>query len=95
VGAQALDSGWEDFLALWFGFNIFVGVFNLVPLLPFDGGHIAIAIYESIASRIRGRKVTVDVVKLMPITVGVVSMLGLLLISAFLLDVYNPIQDPF
>ncbi|MCB0975397.1 MAG: site-2 protease family protein [Actinobacteria bacterium] len=95
VGAQAIDSGWQDLLALWFGFNIFVGVFNLVPLLPFDGGHLAIALYEAVASKLRGRKVTVDIVKLMPITVGVVSVLGLLLVSAFLLDVYNPIQDPF
>ena len=28
--------------------NVFVGIFNLFPMLPFDGGHVAIAVYEKI-----------------------------------------------
>ena len=51
--------------------NMFVGLFNLVPLLPFDGGHIAIATYEKIASTVRRRRVQVDVAKLMPVAVAV------------------------
>ena len=35
--------------------NVFIGVLNLVPLLPLDGGHVAIAIYERIRS-MRGRR---------------------------------------
>ena len=36
-------------------------LFNLLPLLPFDGGHIAIATYEKIASTVTRRRVQVDV----------------------------------
>ena len=50
--------------------NIFFGIVNLLPLLPFDGGHIAVATYEKIASTITGRRVQVDVAKLMPIADG-------------------------
>ena len=39
------------FVCLLAAINIFVGLFNLIPLLPFDGGHIAIATYEAIRSR--------------------------------------------
>ena len=38
--------------------NVFLGLVNLVPLLPFDGGHIAIATYEKIASTVTRRQVT-------------------------------------
>ena len=34
--------------------NVFIGIFNLVPLLPLDGGHVAIATYEKIRSMLRG-----------------------------------------
>ena len=51
--------------------NLFLALFNLIPLLPFDGGHAVVAIYESIASKIKGRKVQVDYRKLMPITAAV------------------------
>ncbi len=47
----------------------------MVPLLPLDGGHVAIATYEKIASMIKGRRVMVDVQKLMPITAAVLIVL--------------------
>ena len=48
--------------------------FNLIPLLPFDGGHAAVATYEKIASKIRGREVQVDYRKLMPVTALVLAV---------------------
>src|SRR5262249_41380112 len=69
VANQAVNAGWVDVFGLLIAINVFVGLFNLVPLLPFDGGHIAIATYEEIASRVRHRKVRADVAKLMPLTV--------------------------
>jgi membrane-associated protease RseP (regulator of RpoE activity) len=72
--------------------NIFIGVFNLVPLLPFDGGHVAIAVYENIQEkRLHRRRYFADVTRLLPLTYGVVAMLGLLFISSLYLDVVNPI----
>lgn len=95
VANQAVNSGWVATFGLLIAINVFVGIFNLIPLLPFDGGHIAIATYEAVASRIRGRKVVVDVNKLMPLTVGVIGILGFIFLSSLFLDVSRPIENPF
>ena len=47
---EATKIGWSEVLYLLILINIFVGIFNLVPLPPFDGGHVAIAIYEKVRS---------------------------------------------
>ncbi len=91
----AVLSGWVNALGLLIVINIFVGLLNLTPLLPFDGGHIAVATYESIASRLRGRRVQVDINKLMPITIGVLLVLAFIFVSSVYLDVANPIKNPF
>jgi len=48
--------------------NIFIGIFNLVPMLPLDGGHAAIATYERIRGLLTGKTHRVDAAKLIPIT---------------------------
>ena len=59
--AVAADVGWQfkvDFVLLLIAsLNIFVGVFNMLPLLPLDGGHIAFSIIEGIRGRAVGREV--------------------------------------
>ena len=78
------------FPAIWLAH---IGVFNLVPLLPFDGGHVAIAVYERIQERRLGRRrYFTDVSRLLPLTNLVVIALGLLFLSSLYLDVMNPIQ---
>ena len=77
--------------------NLFVGMFNFIPLLPLDGGHIAGALYEGLrrgVARARGRPDPgfVDVAKLLPVAyvVGVsLLIMGLILITA---DIVVPIQ---
>ncbi len=77
--------------------NIFVGAFNLLPLLPLDGGHLAVVIYERLRAwlaRLRGRPDPgqVDYRRLIPVSVGVFALLvglGLLLIMA---DLVNPVH---
>ena len=77
--------------------NIFVGAFNLLPLLPMDGGHLAIVIFERARAwlaRLRGRPDPgpVDFRRLVPVSVGVFALLvgvGLLLIMA---DIVNPVH---
>ena len=72
--------------------NIFIGIFNLIPLLPFDGGHVAIAVYENIQEkRLHRRRYFADVTRLLPLTYGVVVLLGVLFVSSLYLDVVNPI----
>jgi len=77
--------------------NIFVGLFNLLPLLPLDGGHIAVVIYERCRAwlaRLLGRPDPgpVDYRRLIPVSVGVFVLLigfSLLLITA---DLVNPVH---
>jgi membrane-associated protease RseP (regulator of RpoE activity) len=92
---QAVAAGWVSTFGLLLAINVFVGLFNLVPLLPFDGGHIAIATYERIASAVRRRRVQVDVAKLMPLTAAVIAILGFIFLSSIFLDVSNPVENPF
>lgn len=95
LASQAVAAGWVETIFLLIIINMFVGIFNLVPLLPFDGGHAAIAFYEWIASKVRRRRVQVDVAKLMPLTLVVLALLGFLFLSTLFLDVRNPISNPF
>ncbi|MGA0878492.1 MAG: M50 family metallopeptidase, partial [Ilumatobacteraceae bacterium] len=69
--------------------NIFVGLFNMLPLLPFDGGHAAIATYERIRSQ-RGRRYHADVEKMWPVTVVVLTMLMFLTVAGLYLDITRP-----
>ena len=77
--------------------NIFIGLLNLVPLLPLDGGHVAVALYEklrALIARMRGRPAPglVDITKLIPVSLGVFAVvIGFSLILVFA-DIVNPIK---
>ncbi len=76
--------------------NIFVGVFNLLPILPLDGGHMAVAIADSIRAffaRLRGRPrpAPIDVTVLTPITMLVFVVLATLTLLLLVADVINPV----
>lgn len=98
LGGDAVDArAWVFFLFLLAGLNFFVGVFNLLPLLPLDGGHIAVNLYERARNgvrRLRGRPdgPPVDYTRLLPLTYAV--MLVFVAISALTItaDVVNPIR---
>ncbi|QYG92654.1 site-2 protease family protein [Iamia sp. SCSIO 61187] len=95
IGVDAGETGGVASLVLLFAFiNIFIGLFNLVPLLPFDGGHVVIAIYEKVQEwrRRDGRRYLADVGKLIPMTYAVVFVLGLIFVSSLYLDLVNPAQ---
>jgi membrane-associated protease RseP (regulator of RpoE activity) len=103
VTGQVLEAriGWQPkaglVLLIIASLNIFVGAFNLLPLLPLDGGHLAVVIYERARAwlaRLLGRPDPgpVDYRRLIPLSVGVFALLvgvGLLLIMA---DLVNPIH---
>ena len=67
LGGEAVDRGlWQLFWLMLAGLNFFVGVFNLLPLLPLDGGHIAVNLYERVRNwirKLRGLPEGVPVVK--------------------------------
>nr|MBA3282209.1 RIP metalloprotease RseP [Acidimicrobiia bacterium] len=93
IGSDAGKVDPASLITLFVLVNIFIGVFNLVPLLPFDGGHVLIAVYEKIQERRLNRKrYFTDVARLLPLTYVVVLALGMLFISSLYLDIVNPIQ---
>jgi membrane-associated protease RseP (regulator of RpoE activity) len=93
--------GWQETAGAIFtiviSVNIFVGIFNLLPLLPLDGGHIAIVVYERARAAVarwrrRPDPGLVNISKLIPVSVGVFAVLvglSLLLIAA---DIFNPLN---
>ena len=92
IGADVIGEDAGEFFLLFALINMFIGVFNLVPLLPLDGGHVALAVYEEIRTRLQGgRRYHVDVVKLLPITYAVVLVLAFIGVSTIFLDIADPI----
>jgi membrane-associated protease RseP (regulator of RpoE activity) len=91
IGAEIASKGAFAFLAFFASINIMIGIFNLIPLLPLDGGHVVIATYERIRSR-KGRPYHADVMKMMPIAYAVVMVLVVLGAATIFLDIVNPIH---
>lgn len=92
VAGQLADEGLGPVVFLLVMINIFVGLLNMLPLLPFDGGHVSIAVYEAIRSRIKGRRHFADAGKLMPIAYVTVTALALISISSLYIDIANPLN---
>jgi membrane-associated protease RseP (regulator of RpoE activity) len=79
------------------GFNFFIGMFNFIPLLPLDGGHIAGALWEALrrgVARLRGRPDPgyVDVAKLLPIAYVVASAILVMGVVLIVGDLVVPIH---
>lgn len=86
-------------LVLLAGLNVSLGVFNLIPLLPLDGGHIALTWFETSRSRLarlrrRPDPGPVDIRRLMPLTNLVVAFFVVSTILLVFADVVNPIRLP-
>ncbi len=90
-GSQLIGGDFWALLGLLGGISLILALFNVLPLLPFDGGHAAIVVYEAIASKFRGREVRVDYVKLQPLAVLVLALFLTLGLSAMFLDVRQAI----
>ncbi|HZM75201.1 MAG TPA: site-2 protease family protein [Candidatus Limnocylindrales bacterium] len=79
--------------------NFFIGLFNLLPLLPADGGHIAIAWFEKVRSWLYARlgkadPGRVDYYKMMPLTYAIILIFGAFTLLTVAADIINPINIP-
>ena len=99
VGSDKLNGNERltTFILLVASLNIFVGIFNLLPILPLDGGHMAVAIADEIRAffarlRKKPRPAPIDVNVLTPITGVVVILLGILTVLLVIADIINPVS---
>jgi membrane-associated protease RseP (regulator of RpoE activity) len=98
IGGDAVERGlWELFLFVLIALNFFVGVFNLLPLLPLDGGHMAITLYEKVRDWVRSLRGKpaggpVDYTKLTAVTMVVVFLGGAVVLLTVTADLVNPIR---
>jgi len=98
IGGETAEHGlWNVFILVLASLNFFLGAFNLLPLLPLDGGHIAVVLYEKIRNMLRGRRGLdaggpVDYMKLLPATYVVVVIGGAYMVLVLVADIVNPIK---
>ena len=83
---------WSDRFRLFGLVNVFVGTFNMLPVPPFDGGHMAVATYERWRERGGRGRYLIDPRKLTPIATFVAGFLILLAFGLLYLDIANPID---
>jgi membrane-associated protease RseP (regulator of RpoE activity) len=78
-----------NLIGLIIGFTVFVGLMNLLPLPPLDGGHLAVLAWEGITRK------AVDVRKLIPVAATVIAFFVVLFVAVLYLDLARPIRIPF
>ncbi len=93
IGSQAANVNRGFLLLLLAEVNLFVGIVNLFPMLPLDGGHVAIAVYERIRSR-RGRRYHADVLKLMPVAYVFLAFIVVIGLGALYANIVQPVHFP-
>lgn len=90
IAGESVQSGqFLNFVGLIVGFTIFVGLMNLLPLPPLDGGHLAVVAWE----KITGKKV--DIRRLIPVAAAVIGFFVILFIAVLYLDLARPVKMPF
>lgn len=104
IGAGQVASALGDIgefssvIVLLASLQIVIGVLNMLPLPPFDGGHFAVLTVETVVNGVRRRRGMsadwqVDPQTLMPLTLAVLLFFGLFALTAFYVDIVNPASD--
>jgi membrane-associated protease RseP (regulator of RpoE activity) len=95
IAVDGVRAGALELIEVLIALNVFIGLFNMLPILPLDGGHVAIALYERVRTR-RGRPYyQADAAKLLVVAYVFIFLLLLLVSSAVYLDITHPVANPF
>ncbi|MEV0028018.1 M50 family metallopeptidase [Nocardia sp. NPDC050793] len=98
IGGESAQAGlWQVFVLMLASLNFFLGAFNILPLLPLDGGHMAVVLYEKLRNTVRGWRGLapagpVDYLKLLPATYVAVVLGGAYMVLTLAADIVNPIK---
>ncbi len=88
VGTTSSQGNWAGILLSFAFITVFIGLINLIPLPPFDGGHLAVLAVE----KLRGK--AVDMRKLIPVSAAVMGFFILFVGATMFLDILKPIPTP-
>lgn len=86
------ESGFGGLLLTLAAVNVFVGLLNMFPVLPFDGGHAAIATYERLRSRRGQAPYRADITKMIPVAMTMIAVLAMLFLTGVYLDFAKPLR---
>lgn len=86
AGHAGSEGAWAWYFMMFATVVLFLGLINLLPFPPLDGGHVAIALIEKV------RHKRIDMKKVVPVSVVVLVFLGFFSISAMILDIAKPLQ---
>ncbi len=94
LGAQSEQAGIASVLMLLITINIVFALLNMLPMIPLDGGHVAVAGYEWIRTKKGGPYYRADITKLFPVAALFVAFLAVFVFAGVYLDITHPLQIP-
>ncbi len=94
LGAQSEQAGLASVLILLIAINIVFAILNMLPMIPLDGGHVAVAAYEWIRTRRGQPYYRADITKLFPFAALLIAFLLMFVFAGIFLDITHPLQIP-
>jgi membrane-associated protease RseP (regulator of RpoE activity) len=94
LGAQSEQAGLASVLILLIAINVVFGILNMLPMIPLDGGHVAVAGYEWIRTKRGQAYYRADITKLFPVAALFIAFLLVFVFAGVFLDITHPLQIP-
>jgi len=95
LAVESAHAGPREFIALFATLNIFIGVLNMFPMMPLDGGLVLVATYERIRTRKGQPRYQADLNRLAPFVFLFLGLLAFIFLTTLYLDIVHPINNPF